>query len=48
MQYKVVRSKPWIEDLQKTVDEWTGKGWELVSHSSNTGTAGYTFVFRKE
>lgn len=47
MKYKIVKCKPWIEEMQKTVDQWTGKGWELVSHSSNTGTAGYTFIFRK-
>lgn len=48
MQYKVVKSKPWLKELQKTVDEWTDKGWELVSHAANSGSAGFTFIFRKK
>lgn len=47
MKYKIVKSKPFIEDLEKTLNTWTSKGWKLVSHSSNTGTAGYTFIFCK-
>lgn len=47
MQYKIVQSKPWIKDLEETLKTWTDDGWELVSHSSNTGTAGYTFIFKK-
>lgn len=48
MKYKVVKSKPWLKDLQATVDKWTSEGWELVSHASNSGTAGHTLIFRKE
>lgn len=47
MQYKVVKCKPWVEDMQKLVDEYANNGWELVSHSSNIGTAGSTFIFKK-
>ena len=48
MQYKVVKSKPWLKDIQKTVDTWAAKGWELVSHASNSGTAGHTLIFKKK
>lgn len=48
MKYKVVKSKPWLKDLQKTVDTWTSKGWEFVSHAANSGTAGHTLIFRKK
>ncbi len=48
MQYKVVKSKPFLKDLQKTVDTWTNKGWEVVSHAANSGTAGHTFIFKKK
>ncbi len=47
-QYKIVKSKPFIKDLQKTLDEWVSKGWEPVSHAANSGTAGHTFIFRKK
>ena len=48
MKYKVVKSKPWVADLQKTIDTWTAKGWEVVSHAANSGTAGHTFIFKKK
>lgn len=48
MKYKVVKSKPFVKDLQKTVDNWTKDGWELVSHASNSGTAGHTLIFKKK
>lgn len=48
MKYKVVKSKPWIKDVQATIDQWTNDGWEVVSHSCCTGTSGCVIVFKKQ
>ena len=46
--YKVTKCKPWVEDLQKHCDEMEKSGWTLISHSSNSATAGFTFIWYKE
>lgn len=48
MKYKVIKCKPWIKDVQETIDKWAKDGWEVVSHACNTGTAGCVIVFKKK
>lgn len=45
--YKVVKCKPWLKDMQTLLDKYEKAGWKLISHASNTGTAGATFIFKK-
>lgn len=47
-QYKVIKCKPWIKDVQATIDEWAKNGWEVVSHACNTGTSGCVIIFKKK
>jgi len=46
--YKVTKCKPWVKDLQKHCDAMEKEGWTLISHSSNSATAGFTFVWYKK
>ena len=45
--YKITKCKAWVEDLQKHCDKMERDGWTLISHSSNSATVGFTFIWYK-
>ena len=46
--YKVIKCKPRVKDLQKHCDAMEKEGWTFISHSSNSATARFTFIWYKK
>lgn len=43
--YKVTKCKSWVKDLQKHCAAMEKRRLNLISHSSNTTTVGFTLIW---